>query len=222
MSYFKAKKDLALVLKFKPAVHQFWTLEDQAKRNVRQRTGMFDVETPTQERRNIREEGARLEGYGAARSAVARGSRRVIELCYFHGIPIQAQSFPPPLIGGPVIPVNYIAAILEDTSYAGIDKAVIDDRLNQLIGKCEEWVETTRRRLLNPFYWLYEAIAFILRIPFRLVEMTGFDVAKFEDQIWAKLFRLVELGVIVWFLYRLGATNAELRKFIMGIFGKSE
>jgi hypothetical protein len=222
MSYFKAKKDLELVIRFKAAVHDFWAVEDQAKRNVGQRRGMFEVETPTQERRHIREEGARLEGYSAARSAVARGTRRVIELCYFHEIPIQAQSFPPPLIGGPVIPVNYIAAILEDTSYAGIDKAVIDDRLNALIGKCEEWVETTRHRLLNPFFWLTEALAFVLRIPFRLIEMTGFDVGKVEDHLIGKLFMLLELGILIWLLLRFGATHEDIRKFILKFLGKGD
>ncbi len=75
MSYFKAKKDLELVLSFKASVHNFWTIEDEAKRNVRQRAHMFDIETPTQQRRAIREESARPPG-GGARLALRRFPQR--------------------------------------------------------------------------------------------------------------------------------------------------
>ncbi len=218
MSYFKAKKDLALVISFKPAVHQFWELEERAKQTLRAQGPGFDMATPTQQRRTIRQEAAQLAGYSEARGTVARGTRRVIDLCYFHKIPIQGTSYPPGYLpNSPPVPVNYIMAILEDTSWCQLDTQVIDDRLNQLIGKCEEWVEITWRRLLNPLWWIYEALSFTLRIPFRLIEMTGFNVRKIEGHLIGKTLLLLELiGLLIYF----GASYDEIRDFIKGFPGK--
>ena len=53
-------------------------------------------------------------------------------------------------------------------------------------------------------------MTFVLRIPFRLLEATGFDVAKIEDTLWARLFKVLEVVAILYFAARWGieATNS--------------
>jgi hypothetical protein len=214
MPYFVAKRDLDFAKAFRDSVHQLWAMEQRAALAVASRTGMFDTQTPTRQRAEIREEANHIPEYPGVRVLVARGVPRAIRLCFKHSVPITGQSFPPALMSGPVIPVNFMMVILDDNSWGGIDHNLIEDRLNQLIGNCEEAVTTAKWRLVNPLYWFYEALAFVLRIPFRLIELTGFNVNKIEDALIGKFFMFAELLCLIYLLVRLGATNEELRKFL--------
>jgi hypothetical protein len=74
--------------------------------------------------------------------------------------------------------------------------------------------------LKNPFYWLKALFTFILRIPFMLIEATGFNVDKVEDHFLAKLFKLIEVIVILYLLFRLGAGNKGLIEVLKSLAGK--
>jgi fumarate reductase subunit D len=47
-------------------------------------------------------------------------------------------------------------------------------------------------------------LVFVLRIPFRLLEATGFNIAKIEDTPWARLFKVLEIVVILYVAARWG------------------
>jgi len=84
---------------------------------------------------------------------------------------------------------------------------MILDALNQTIGAYEERVVRERRRLWNPLIWIIEAIAFVIRIPFLILETAGFDRGKIEDHFLAKIFMLAEFLAIV---ILLGLKRAEI------------
>jgi hypothetical protein len=47
-------------------------------------------------------------------------------------------------------------------------------------------------------------LVFVLRILFRLLEATGFNIAKIEDTPWARLFKVLEIVVILYVAARWG------------------
>jgi len=81
-------------------------------------------------------------------------------------------------------------------------------------------VERERRYLRNPLNWVKEALVFVLRIPFLLVKATGFDVAKVEDELWAKLFKLLYLLALIYIALRLGVAKAGIADFLKSLFAK--
>lgn len=65
-----------------------------------------------------------------------------------------------------------------------------------------------------------EILVSIIRIPFILIEASGFDVSKAEDRLIAKTFKLLEIVVIIYILIRLGLTKEQLQQVLMKLFPK--
>jgi hypothetical protein len=98
-----------------------------------------------------------------------------------------------------------------------ITPQMILDCLNETVGLCEEKVEAEWAHLKNPFYWLKALFTFILRIPFMLIEATGFDVGKVEDHFLAKLFKLIEVIVILLLLVKFGIGKEGVVDFLKNL-----
>jgi hypothetical protein len=120
----------------------------------------------------------------------------------------------------PIITLSLFRAIICDTSYTGVNRQLIYDALNQTIGECEARVAVEFRRLINPLYWIKEVLVLVIRIPFILIEASGFDVSKVEDHLLAKAFKLLEVVAIIYILIRLGLTKEQLQQVLMTLFPK--
>jgi hypothetical protein len=95
-------------------------------------------------------------------------------------------SYAAPAVGGAVLRFPVLEAILNDPSHGdGVDKQVFVDLLNRMVGAASDKVEAERRHLVNPAWWLWSLVSFILRIPFILINATGLRTAKFEAGAWA-------------------------------------
>lgn len=92
--------------------------------------------------------------------------------------------------------------------------------MTQAIGASEERVGIEWSHLKNPLYWIKALFTFILRIPFMIIGATGFDVGKVEDHFLSKLFKLIEVIIIFYVLFRLGAGNQGLIEVLKGLVGK--
>jgi hypothetical protein len=180
---------------------EFWVVEAKA------------VESPQQET-------SKSKGYQQIRESVARGTLRAIHIARQMGVPLDMRSYPAPAVGGPIIPVNLFDAVLHDTSWGGVHKQWILDGLDQTVGACEERAKAEFRRLVNPFYWILEVLRFIIRIPFVLIEASGFNVSKVEDHLLAKAFKLLEIVAIIYILLRLGINQEQLQQFLKALFSK--
>jgi hypothetical protein len=207
MSYFQTKSDLKAVLDFRDAVVVLWKIESEAAAQLRH----HDFMTPDDRRRAILRESAKVENYQEIRAKVARGTLRASRLARRLGVPIRLQSFPPLAIGGPVIDVDLFQAVLHDNSYGGIDRQLIYDALNQLTGELEAKTAKEFRQLVNPIYWVRELLVLIVRIPFIIIEASGFDVHKIEDHLFGKLFKVLEIAALIYILIRIGLTPEQLR-----------
>lgn len=70
----------------------------------------------------------------------------------------------------------------------------IIDLINQIKSAIKVQKVQAFGRLFNPLGWLQK----VLRIPFLLIQSTGFNVAKVEDHLLGKLFKLLELLLLIY------------------------
>jgi hypothetical protein len=146
------------------------------------------------------------------REHVARRLPQATRIAHESGAPIDFRLLRLPINGSPILSTNVFQAILEGPSYGGVSREQVTDLLNQTLGLLEERVRREMRRLLNPVTWLSESLG----LPFRLLQMTGFDARKIEDQLVGRLFKLAELGAILGLLTWL-APKPELRELLLKI-----
>jgi hypothetical protein len=111
-------------------------------------------------------------------------------------------------------------ATISDNSYGGIERQLILDTMNMIVGACEAHVEAEWKRLKNPLNWFKEGLKFILRIPFMIFEASGFSVSKVEEHLFAKLFKVVEVILIIYILFYLGLNREGIVETIKSIFAK--
>ncbi|MHB2154374.1 hypothetical protein ACX8XN_08245 [Calditrichota bacterium GD2] len=148
------------------------------------------------------------------REELAQDIPRAIKIAYKNNVAIDYQSLPAPAIGGAIIPVNIFYAILEDTSYDGIKELWIEDKINETIGQLKRRLRKEFYQLINPFYWIYSIFVFIVRIPFYLISISGFDVRKVEDHLLSKIFKLLEILALVYILLKFGIQKTQLLEWL--------
>lgn len=193
VSYWSAKSDLEFMAQFRLDVFELWKVEGAAANrhpNPRWLGEQRDVGTDPQ--------------YQMVREKVTRGMSRAVRLGRSLRVPFDLLSYPAPITGGPVIDVNLFESVLKDTSHGGVDRQWVIDSLNRTVGAAEEKVRVERRHALNPAWWLWSVLVFVLRIPFILLSAAGFNTAKFEDELWAKLLKAGEVILIMYFAVRWG------------------
>jgi hypothetical protein len=79
------------------------------------------------------------------------------------------------------------------------------DAVEQALGAYERERPKALLRTLNPFYWLGQALALVVSIPFKLIGLAGFDAKKAEGS-W--------VGKLVKFLLSMLTTLATILKIL--------
>jgi hypothetical protein len=211
MNYFRAKSDLAFMTQFHNDVLALWEREGAASRAIQSPDSWMAGCIPGQWQALMQKKASEQSpDYQKIRKSVAQGVSRAQFLSTIHGVPAQFVSYPAPAVGGPVIRLGVFEAILTDTSHGGIDRQMIYDALNRVIGACEEKKERAWHEMINPFFILKNIILMTLRLPFMLIEATGFNISKFEEHFFGKLFKLLLLLGLAWGLLALGFEKADL------------
>lgn len=214
ITYLKAKQDLDHIVRFNNAVMALWDIEIAAKENM----SSYGYRLPRERKEAVLAEASKDKNYQTAREEVSKLVLKAMRIAAKHRIPTEMKSIPPPAVGGAIIPVNLFYSVLNDNSYQGISEQMIVDALTQTIGACESSIEEEFWKLLNPLNWIKELLRWILRIPFMLIELTGFNVEKVEDHLLGKLFKVIEVVAIVYILYRLGVQREGLAVFVKDFF----
>ena len=113
------------------------------------------------------------------------------------GLDVTVGTLPPPTIGGPVIPVNMLRAIIDPRCGHGIiSRERIEDTLNLGIGLAQAWKRREKWRTFNPLYWLIALVAFAVRIPFLILCQAGLP-PKVEENVVAHVIKtLLTLGIL--------------------------
>jgi hypothetical protein len=212
--YFGAKKDLKFLKQFtKDAIEM---IDIEAKVQM----GNYTMISPSELREIRRDKAAEKEGYLELRERVAENVIHTIRLAQRMGIPIDLHSYPAPAVGGPVVPINLFQAILNDTSYGGVEKQYIIDALKQTIGQYDRLVQKQFWQIVNPFFWLKEAILLVVRLPYTILLLSGFDIAKIEQELWAKLLSLAWIVAAISILIRYGFDQQQILSVILERGGK--
>ena len=213
MSYFQAKEDLEFIHEFAKAVAELWKIEDEAAKSIR--PPGLSPPSLGEIRRLSQVEAGKRKDYQRVRAQVAQGVLRAKRIADRLGLLGVYESYPMPAVGGPVIPVTLFDAILYDPTYNGVPRQLIIDALNQTLGASQERVAVEYRHLKNPIYWMKEVLVFIIRIPFIIIEASGFDVSKVEDHFLGRAFKLFEIIVLIAILVWLGLSKDELRQAVV-------
>jgi len=93
---------------------------------------------------------------------------RAVRLARKLGVPVDFTSLPAPAVGGYPIPFNLFESVVIDLSHAGVKGQAIVDALNRTVGAARDRVRVEAMHLINPAWWLWSVLVFVLRIPFRL------------------------------------------------------
>lgn len=217
LSWRRAKADLVHVLKYQEDVAELWRFEDAAQTLDASFGGWRG---PSEHQAAVQDAAGRDPQYQVVRDRVARATNRIQRIAHQNGIAANLKSLPAPAVGGAIIPINLFDVVLHDNSHGGINRQWIVDALNQTRGAAVERVETEFRKLLNPLQWIKDALVLVLRIPFMLIEATGFDARKVEDHLVGKVFKFLELSVLLWIAVRLGFGRDELRALLEKLVAK--
>lgn len=214
MGYFQAKSDLNFMIKFRENTVLLWGIEGKVANNIKR----WDSRTSHEYQKALQAEATKTNGYQALRVEIAKGVLRAERIASRFNVPIIMKSYPAPAVGGPIISQEMFQAILGDMSHLSVGNQAIYDAINKTIGECEAEVKQKFRRLINPLYWILDLITLIIRIPFLIVQASGFDVGKVEDHFLAKLFKLAEIVVMAYLLTRLGIGGETLGDLILRLF----
>jgi hypothetical protein len=90
------------------------------------------------------------------------------------------------------IETNPYQSVLQYVSNGNIPKRQdAIDTINCIIGQYERQLAAEWRRLVNPLFWMETVFTFILRIPYKVLKGTGFNVGEIEKHLWGPLINLV-------------------------------
>ena len=216
MSVFSAKRDLEIILQFQELSKQLWAFEDDARKYIRDNsmgTLIFDREMQTR----IHHALSNKEEYQLIRAKMSHIISDVERIATKRNIETTLITFPAPAVGGYVIPQKIYSSVLHDYSHCGIGRQLIIDTLNSTISACHKHYRNELINTFNPFHWLMIVFVFIIRIPFYIISLSGFNVEKIEDQMWAKIFKLLYILAIFYFLIELGISKEDILKNILSI-----
>lgn len=132
------------------------------------------------------------------------------------GADIHYKSFPAPVVGGPVIPVNVLQSVVDqDIGHAPLSKQEILDAIDRCIGTAI----TVRRhafwRLILPWYWIIDIPATIARIPFLILRQAGLP-PRLEENIISQVIKFLLIISMIATASYLGVkiTFPDLLQFI--------
>jgi len=176
-TYFQARKAVKVFTEYKRLTVAYWEAQPQPGEHAWMAGNLPAPEN--EESQRIREQIIAL--YPEASTSANR-----------MGVPVTGQSFPPPMLGGAVIPINVLyGAFDRKQGYGDMPKQDILDGIHRCLAqaiavkKALFW-----RQLVNPVWYITEIIAYILRIPFLILRRAGVPTTV-EESIWGHIVKIL-------------------------------
>lgn len=218
IAYLKAKKDLEIIIEYNNAVMALWDIENRSEDELHKGYNQFILHS--EKKQAIDEISSQDPNYQEVRAKVSKYVLDAMKIGRKHKIPLEFKSLPPPMVGGAIIPVNIFQSVLFDNSYQGVSKQMVVDALSQSIGACEKNIDSEFINLINPLSWIKFLLVSLLRIPFVMIEATGFNVSKVEDHLFGKLFKFLEIIFIIFVMYKFGFEKSEIAQSLKTMLTK--
>jgi hypothetical protein len=207
MIYFGARDELkhmqSLLAQFENIVSIERVTRERLRAEGAQYLGPYDVF------KRIREESARSNPtYAELRVSYAKLVPRADKICDREGISWHRQGRAAPLEGGSAFQGSIFGFVLNRPSDLMDIDTDVRDTANQCIGVLERKSSKELSQLINPLYWIGKAVIWIVRLPYTILELSGFDVQKIQEHMIARLFQLLYVIGLIWILLRLGLSSA--------------
>lgn len=209
MIYFQTKKDLEFLKKFKHNIHSLYEIENA----VPEPRAMLFIESDMQKYRQ--EEASKNPNYQGLREEIAKNTVYATRIISKVNIGLTITSYPAPAVGGPVIYINMLDAILNDYTHGGVEPQLIIDTLNKTIGIYERLVEEEFYNMINPLYWIKSMFLLIIKMPYNILKLSGFDVAKIEQALWGKAINLLWMLMLIKMLIDYGFNNNDILSLLL-------
>lgn len=95
---------------------------------------------------------------------------------------------PPPAIGGYVQRIDVLLNIFNTIHYQ-IPHNKIIDFIDIAIGRYSDDYNSSILRTFNPFFWIFQIIELVARIPFFLLGLIGFNQNKVEASLYGRIVK---------------------------------
>lgn len=210
IKYLKYANDLKKVVKFKHLLEQFCEFQNEVEKEYLKQNRDFGfissrgVQILIQKRCTEKNQ----KKYKLMRVALAEQIPTISRIAHHLGVQLERYSHPSH-IGGPIISVNILQSVLEDNGYIPTLDETRYDALNKISGILKE---TKKHALINSFNPL-SLLSFILRLPFLLIQQTGLNIEKIENELIGKIFKLLFLLALAYGLLALGFTHDQITHF---------
>lgn len=210
MKYFEYKNDLEFIRNF----HQNAMSLKSIERAVPRPDKFLMIGSDYDMRNYIIKKACASNEYVQLRQIISKNVPRALIIARKIGARIDYASYPPAAVGGPIIQHNLVDVILNDNTYGGVEERRIHDTLNEIEGLLELNIKKEFFKLINPFYWIKEILLLVIRLPFVLISITGFNTFKIEEHLFGRIFKIAEILFWLWVVYKLGLNNSEIIKQI--------
>ncbi len=172
MLYWECKRRLELLRRFRVLVFDYFE-------NIKYVGPMLGIQPPSM---NDKAQSARHEINLAMEDVVLSFDLLGIT----HGV----RWTPPPAVGGYIQNVDLIVNIFDLNGFM-IPPQMVFDCTDRAVGAYERECRKLLSKSLNPLYWLGMLIAWVLRLPFKLLGAAGFNAPKVEESFFGKALKLL-------------------------------
>jgi len=177
MNYLQARWAEGRLRQFKALVHEYWGAQKAGP----------------QEASALRE-----------RMAVAASEARIAAALL--EIDSTFTSFPAPMFAGsaPVLPISaFDLAMDRGLGHGVISRELLLNFLDDAITRARWRKKLLLIRLVSPWYWVIDAPALVLRVPFLVLRGAGLP-ASVEESVWAHIIKVAMLLLGAWAAMRFG------------------
>lgn len=182
MNYFEAKRIYNLMVQFRPLSLEYWGKKPKDDRTWYDKD--LRIAPESDESVLLREEINKL---------IPVVDTAAIEM----GINTIMQSYPAPVVGGPVLDVHlFLSVITQDLGHGGISQQEVLDHLNRCVGLAEDEKRNAFWRLVLPWYWLIDIPATVVRLPFAIMLKVGLP-PSIEKTVIAQTFKVILIIALI-------------------------
>jgi len=203
MSYFQTKADIAHMNSLLAAFERLVEIERESRGKLREEG--TDYLSPLHLFKAIREHAAAgSPEYRQLRASFAQMIPRANDICDREHVSWHREGRAAPMEGGMPFRGSIFDLVLDRPSdFMDIDNDV-RDTVNRALGSLERTRGQEVRRLLNPISWVTRAVVFVVRLPYLILQSSGFDVDKIQEHLIARLFQLLYGIALIVLLVRFG------------------
>lgn len=131
------------------------------------------------------------------RSQINHLVRKASIFIYESDISASITYFPPPITGRSPFRIDLLEGIFNLDSFE-IPHQNLLDLIERSIGIYESDKTNSLIRTINPFFWIYLAIDFLASVPFKILEIAGFNAKETENSLVGKIVKSA-IGFIIVF-----------------------